>query len=272
MRKFLPIVCFLGFFSIATLLHCYIVTNAQTSDYQKAYQDYLASYNLYRDSHLSYQTAKNEYLAYRTLNAETKAFEATREMLQKRDEVLQAYFRALRSRLEETTGITNYRENLSYVKLDSEIGWLSTHKDSIRGASSIEDLINISSQLEEKYPSLEVLTYQTLGTIISARENSLKERVSTQTEKIAGKINQMKSEGENVEKLQRWLSEAKKKISLSSEKQTEAELKIKEIEVNDSDKLSPFNEAQTSYKQSNQYLKEAIAYLAEIVEEIKYGQ
>jgi len=272
MRKLLPIVCFLGFFSIATLLNCYIVTNAQTSDYQKAYQDYISSLNLYRDSHFKYQTAKNEYLAYRTLNAETKAFEATREMLQKRDEGLQSYLRALRLRLEETTAITNYKENLSYLKLDSEIGWLSIHKDSIRGASSIEDLINISSQLEEKYPSLELLAYQTLGIIISARENSLRERVSTQTEKIAEKINQMKSEGENVEKLQRWMAEAKKKISTSSEKQTEAELKIKEIEVNDSSKLSSFNEAQMSYEQSNQYLKEAVSYLIEIVEEVKYGQ
>lgn len=266
MKRLLPIFfCFLvfSFFSFSVSL-------AQNFTFDQAYKDYVYNYNLYRDSHLKYISSRGEYLSYKTLNAETKALEATREMLQKRAEALRTYLIALRLKLVETTGITNYQQNLIFVKLDSELGWLTAHKDSLSSPGSLADLVKVSGELEQKYPSLEVLIYQALGTILAGKENSLRERISQQTKKTEEKLVQIKKEGENVDKLERWLLETRRKITISEEKQGSAEAMIKKIKENDSDKRRLFNEAQFAFEEANQYLKEAVSFLNEINQEIKY--
>lgn len=215
-------------------------------------------------------SARGEYLTYRTLTAETKALEATRQMLQKRDEVLRTYLSSLRLKLVETTGISNYQQNLVFVKLDAEVSWLASHKDLLTSPGSLADLVKVSSDLEEKYPDLEFLIYQTLGTILSGKENSLREKSIHQADSTQEIINRMKSEGESVEKLERWLIEARKKITLSEQKQTEAESKIKALKESDYDRKRKFDDAQFVFEEANQYLKEAAAYLGEIASEIKY--
>lgn len=270
MKHFLSIFCLLILFSIATLLNSYIAISAQTFDFNRAYQDYLYNLNLYRTSHLAYLSARNEYLTYKTLTAETRALETTREMLKNRAEVLKTYLTALRMKLAETTGITNYQQNMQYLKLDNEVTWLSSHKESLSSPGSIADLLKVSSQLEEKYPGIELLSYQTLGTILAGKENSLREKVEAQAKKTEEKIAQMKKEGEDVAKLERWLLEARKKITRSEEKQTEGENILKTIKSTEKEKKREFNKAQLALGEANQYLKEAISFLSETIRETKY--
>lgn len=252
------------------LFYFFTIAFAQDFDFPKAYQDYLYNYNLYRTSHDKYLSAKNEYLAYKTLTSETRALEATREMLKNRTRTLQTYLTAIRMKLGETTGIINYQQNLEYLKLDTETNWLSLHQESLSQPGSIADLLQQSSPLEEKYPQIELLSYQTLGTILGGKENSLRERVSTQAAKIEEKITEMKNEGEDVAKLERWLTEAKKKIARSEEKQVEAELILKNIKPSEQDKKREFSKAQIAFEESNQSLKEGVSFLSELIQEIKY--
>lgn len=238
----------------------------------KAYQDYLYNYNLYRSSHDNYLSAKNEHLSYKTLNSQTKALEATREMLKNRDEALRTYLTALRMRLKETTGIINYQQNLEYLKLDLETNWLTLHKDSLSAPTSLEDLFKTSADFEKRYPDTEVLAYQSLGTILSGKQDNIRNQISDQIKKIEDKITEIKNTGESVDKLQQWLGEAKKKVVASQTKQTEAENILKALDADENNKKGEFNNAQAAIGESNQNLKEAASFLTEIIVEIKHEQ
>lgn len=268
MKQILPLVCLSILLSIAILLNYYTATKAQNFDSNRAYQDYLYNFNLYRTSYQNYLSAKNEYQAYKTLNAETKALETTRQMLQKRDETLRTYLTALRMKLGETTNIINYQQNLQYLKLDTETTWLASHKETLAQTNSIADLLLTSSQLEQKYPEIELLSYQTLGTILAGKQNSLRAKIVIQSQKIEDKLNQIEKEDQGVSLLGNWLIEAKKKLSLSEEKQREGETILKTLKTNDQSKKREFERAQAAFEQSNQYLKDAAAFLMEIIQEI----
>lgn len=270
MKRILLLVCFSILLSIAILLNCYIVTKAQTFDFNRAYQDYLYSFNLYRTSYQNYLSAKNEYQAYKTLNAETKALKTTRQMLQNRTEALRTYLTALRMKLGETTNIINYQQNLEYLKLDIKTTWLVSHKETLAQTNSIADLLLISSQLEQKYPETELLSYQTLGTVLAGKQNALRAKIVTQSQKIEDKLNQIEieKEGQGVSLLENWLIEARKKLGLSEEKQREGETILKALKVSNQSKKREFERAQAAFEQSNQYLKDAAAFLMEIIQEI----
>ncbi|MDO8551120.1 MAG: hypothetical protein Q7S03_00350 [bacterium] len=262
--------------SFFTLLISRVPIFAQTQtpgfDFSKAYQDYIYNYNLYRDSHISYESAKGEYRNYQTLSAQTKALEATRDMLRKRDEVLRTYFTALRMKLVESTGVTNYDQSVSFLRLDTEVNWLAVHKDSLSSPSTLEDLVKSSQAVEGKNINFELLSYQSLGLILSGKENALREKINSQTDKIDTELEIMKKDGENVDKLQWWLIEAKKKINLSKDKQAAAETKINSLKdasyINN--RQATYNKAQLLYEESNQYLKEGLNFLSEITDSIKY--
>lgn len=264
MKRPLSLFCFLVF-----LFFSFSVASAQDFDFNRALQDYLYNYNLYRSAHIGYVSAKSEYLTYKTLSAQTRALEATRKMLDSRAQALKTYLTALRMKLKETTGVTNYQQNLQYLKLDNEVTWLNLHQEALPSPGTIEDLIKISSELEKRYSSIEVLSYQTLGTILGGKENDLREKINDQVSKTENKIEEIKAAGEDVSLLERWLIEIKQKITRSEEKQREAEQILISMKSNERDKKKIFDKAQLTFEESNQYLKEAVSNLYEIIREIK---
>ncbi|MFZ5366344.1 MAG: hypothetical protein ACOZBZ_03535 [Patescibacteria group bacterium] len=268
MKRSLPIFG-VTLFSIAILLNSYIATYAQDFDFNRAFQDYTYNYNLYRSAHLEYISAKSEYLTYKTLTAQTKALEKTKNMLLNRAETLKTYLTALRMKLKETTGILNYQQNIYYLKLDNEVSWLATHKNSLPSAGTLEDLVKISQEAENRYPSIEILAYQTLGQVLLGKENSLREKINEQISKTQDKINQIKETGEDTTILERWLIQAKEKIKRSEEKEKEGQDLLSGLKPTDTSKQESWNKAQKAFEEENQYLKEAVSFLKEIIREIK---
>lgn len=259
----------LGIFLTFTLLLFYSPALSQDFDFNRAFQDYLYNYNLYRSSHLEYVSAKSEYLTYKTLTAQTKALEATKKMLLARAETLKTYLTALRLKLKETTGILNYQQNMYYLKLDNEVTWIGTHKNSLPSAGTLEDLVKISTEAEKRYPTMEILAYQTLGTVMTGKEITLRDKINEQISKTEGKINQIKETGEDTTTLERWLIQAKEKIKRSEEKEKEGQNIISAIKPTDKNKIQSWNKAQKAFEEENQYLKEAVSHLKEIIREIK---
>jgi len=263
-------ICFLViFFSIAILLNCYIATFAQDFDFNRSFNDYIYNYNLYRSAHLEYITAKSEFQTYNTLTSQTKALEATRKLLQQRDEALKTYLTALRMKLKEETGITSYKQNLYFVKLDDEVAWISQHQSLLTSPSTIEDLLEQSEKMENRYPTTTVISYQTLGTILEGKENSLRDKVNNLVKLTEEKINEIRANNEDTTIVERWLIEAKQKMTLSEQKQSQAIAVINTIEAKDSDKAEKYDQAKLLFEESNQYLKEAISFLKEIIREVK---
>lgn len=260
MKRFLPTLL---------LLLLPLTVKAQDLDFNRAFQDYIYNYNLYRSSHLEYVSAKSEYLTYKTLTAQTKALEATQKMLLSRAETLKTYLTALRMKLKETTGVLNYQQNMYYLKLDNEVTWISSHETSLPSAATLDDLVKISQEAEKRYPTMEILAYQTLGTVMTGKEVTLRDKINEQISKTEAKINQIKETGEDTTTLERWLIQAKEKIKRSEEKEKEAQNILSGLKTTDKNKIQTWNKAQKAFEEENQYLKEAVSYLKEILREIK---
>lgn len=239
-------------------------------DYSKAYQDYIYNLNLYRQAYQKFVLAKNEYLSYKTLTSETNALETTKEMLEARSQAIIVYLTALKMRLSETTGVLNYQSNLRFVELMKNIDTFETQKNLFPAAATLKDLLKVSSQFENQYSKTEVLTYNTLFTVVSGKENNLRDQIQFQITKLEQKLAQMSKEGlKDTLRAERWLLEAKNKITLSQQKQDEANKNLSKLTPQQKDKNKVFAESQLMLEESNQYLKEAISNLKELVIEIK---
>jgi len=246
------------------------VFNPPSFDYSKAYQDYIYNLNLYRQAYQKFVLAKNEYLSYKTLTSETKALETTKEMLETRSQAIIVYLTALKMRLSETTGVLNYQSNLRFVELMKNIDTFETQKNLFPAAATLKDLLKVSSQFENQYSKTEVLTYNTLFTVVSGKENNLRDQIQFQITKLEQKLAQMSKEGlKDTLRAERWLLEAKNKITLSQQKQDEANKNLSKLTPQQKDKNKVFAESQLMLEESNQYLKEAISNLKELVIEIK---
>ncbi len=263
---FIPII-FTSFVIISLL--SYSVVFSQDFDYNRAFDDYVYNYNLYRSNHLDYISTKSEYQTYGTLTAKTQALEAMRALLKQRDEVIKTYLTALRMKLKEETGVETYRQNLYFVKLDDEITWLKENQSFVSTPSTIEDLNDLSEKLENRFPYTLVIAYQTLGTINEGKLNRLREKVNQEITATEEKIEEIRSYGEEEPTIERWLIEAKQKVVLSNEKQREAMAIINSLEPSSRDKASKYDQARHLFEESNQYLKESVSYLKEIIREIK---
>lgn len=267
MRKIIIII-----FSLLVLSFSFqtVFSQEKEFDYNRAYQDYAYTYNQYRDSYNKYDVAKSQYLTYKTLTAENNALVATKEMLEKRSEVLRTYLTALRLKLAESTQAIGYQANNLYLQLDSEVNWLVKYRDLPSSASTIEDLLKTSAEFEQRYPSTKVIIYQTLGEIIKSKEVKLYQTTLNLISETEEKIHEIKK-GDSSKALvwERWLLEAKNKAIRSSEKQDYAEKILKTLRPGD-EAREDFYQAQFALKESNQYLKEAVFYLKEIIQKIKY--
>ena len=264
MKKILPV--FLLSLSFFFSLH---LVKAQDFDFDRAFNDYVYNYNLYRSTHLDYVTTKSEYQTYGTLTSKTKALEATRKMLLQRAKAFETYLTALRMKLKEETGVNTYKQSLYFLKLDDEVTWLKQHQSLLTTPSTIEDLLEESRKLENRYPHTSVINYQALGVILEGKENTLRSETEELIDLVESKINEIKASGEDTQIMERWLIEAKQKVVLSQQKQTEAETLLSSMEPKNTSKAKDYDQARHLLTESNQYLKEAISFLKEIIREVK---
>jgi hypothetical protein len=256
-------------FFLANLIFFIAPVIAQDFNFTQANNDYLYNYNLYRTAHTEYLTAKQQYLTYKTLTAKATAQEKTLKMLQTRDEALRTYLIALKQKLKETDGISLYEKNIIFLRLDSEVSWYQNHRNRLSGAGSLADLIEISNDAQEHYPETEILAYQTLGTVLAGKENALLEKIQTQIDQLEEKIAQVRQEGLiETSLLERWLLEARNRLTWSKEKQYAAQSLLANLKPREQNKAKVYDDAQSNFVESHQYLKEASSYLLEIIREV----
>src|SRR4030042_6530513 len=91
MKKILTICIFLFSFLFLVPSPAIKAQDNQEFNFDRAYQDYLFTYNQYRQAHNEYVTAREQYLNYKTLTSKTLALEQTLKMLQERDNTIRTY-------------------------------------------------------------------------------------------------------------------------------------------------------------------------------------
>lgn len=261
------------FISALFLLFSLACVSAQEEpelDFNRAYQDYLYTYGQYREAHNQYITAREQYLTYKTLTAKTLALEQTLDMLQKRDEAVRTYLTALRMKMAETTGISDYKQNTLYLKLDAEVSWYIEHREELTSAATLEDLVKTSGEAESRYDKTLVLIFQALGVILGGKENNIRNQIDEQVELIKDKISQIRDKGDkDTTTAERWLLEAENKLTRSQEKLDKAMTILNALKSSDRNKEGDYNESRELIQESHLYLKEANSYLKELIREVK---
>lgn len=243
---------------------------AQDFNFNRAHNDYLYTFNQYRQAHDEYIVARQAYLNYQTLTSKAEAHEKTLNMLKWRDETARTYLIALRTKLAETTGVVNYEQSTLYVKLDDDISWFTQHKENLTAAGSLEDLIENSNEAKKRYSNSEKLIYQTLVSILAAKEEKLRDRIEQVISALEKKIAEIRQQQDkDPSMVERWLLEAKNRVKWSRDKQNFANQIIATVNSYDPNKSRTYFDAQSALEESHQYLKEATFNLSELIREVK---
>jgi len=264
MRRFLFSIVFV--FLLCTI---YQILNTSTiwADSQSSLSDYNKQYDLYRQNYSSYVTSKNKWLTYRTLDSNQGALINGKIFLKQRITVVTAYLNLLKERVTQSNGFSQEAKDLIFSKLNVEQTWLSDHILKYDSAATLNDLEQLSGQFEDRYAGvIQYISLQTAGEIISNKEAVLNSQLLDVINRLGQKLPEISASGQDITIAQRWLLQAQNKQELSQGKQDDSLTLFNSLRgVNP---VTQYNQALFNLTESNQYLKEAVSYLTEVVKNI----
>lgn len=271
-RKIFTLLLLVNFFLFG--VSSAIPTKAQEFDFGKAYQDYIYNLEVYRNSHDDYVFARSQYLNYQTLKSQSTAIDATKKMLQARDDVVVTYLTALRMRLREQDDVDDSLREELFLKIDVEIDWFNEHKETLTSAGSLTDLVADSNKASTRFKSLTNLFYTVLTAVSDGKINLYHKRLNQIYEELSDKFNKIKLEQredyqfsrQRIQTIERWFLEVDNLLSRAEDKQKEATEKILYSKTRVTERS--YGKAVTLLNESQQYLREASSYMAEIVREM----
>ncbi len=240
------------------------------AQYTDRLNDYISALGNFNASFAEFDLAKGQYMASKTLTSQSKLQVATYTMLSNRDEAIKTYLTALKTKLNEAAGVTDPEKKLFGTKLDTEINFFATHKNSLSSAATLEDQEKDSSVARDRFVADEIVLYQALIALPSGKITDFSSKLSNVLNQTKEKIIQVRLEGEkDTQLIERWVLEVENRIQRAQAKQTEAKALIAEIKVKQDDNKSNYDKAVFRLQEALQYLKEANSYLKEIMKEIK---
>lgn len=254
-----------------------IAQNPPTDEFnfQRAYEDFVFSYDQYRTQHSDYQLARSQYIQSQTLAARSKAQQETYEMLSARDEVVKTYLTALRMRLSEAVGIPQDRLQILYAKIDTEVAWFEGHKSTLSSAASLEDQVKDSNIAKNRYDSISLqITYEILSEIAKGKEYVLRQKEIALLTDLKNKLSSIRGDEDiDVSRFERDLLEVENRISRSEGKQADVDKSMNDLmsSRDPAKSLKLYNDIQFRLRESLQYLKEANNFLRQIITIIKLG-
>lgn len=262
MRRFL--------FVVLMLLLLYTVCRTPytiLADSPSALSDYNKQYDLYRQNYSSYVTSKNKWLTYRTLDSNQEALTNGKIFLKQRVTVVISYLNMLKQRVQDASGFETEEKNLIFSKLNVEQTWLFDHLLKYDSAATLNDLERLSGQFEDRYTSvIQYISLQTAGEILYNKERTQNNLLLDIFNRLEQKLPVISASGQDITLAQRWLLQAKNKNELASGKKDDSLALLNSLRgVNP---IAQYNQALFNLSESNQYLKEAVSYLTEVVKNI----
>lgn len=255
---------------LLTLLFTGNVSAQEDFNFSRAYSDYIFNLSLYNKAFENYQLARANYLASETLTSKQKAYDTTLTMLETRDETVATHLTALRMKIRELGSLTDHEKEVNYTKIDPEVSWFGQHKDNLKSAGTLEDLVEDSEEARDKYRETEVTMYQALGAVQIGKVVSLRLEIEKIIEEIEEKLTEIRiNEDKDTSKIERWILETETRLIRSKEKEIEAKGIHNGLKAGKKSNGQIFNNAQIKIEEANQFLREANGFLKEIIKEIK---
>lgn len=233
------------------------------ADYQKAYQDYTFQSSEYKNAYNQFLVARSSYQTYGTLASQQEAILKFKSILKSRNQLISTYYNLLQEKLNETASVSGeQRTTFDKIRL-SEGQWLSDNQVKVDAAASLDDLNSVSQEFQSRYGQMTTESKQTIGTILLAKEVNLRGQVQTVFDNLSTKVSEIRSTGENTSVWDRWLFSARNKLIIHDQKVTEAN----KIIFTTSNNIDLFK-AQQTLAEANQYLRETLQQLQEIINAI----
>lgn len=235
--------------------------SAQAFDFNQAYDEYVDIYGQYREADSEYQKAKAAYQNYQTSISKKEAIIEAGQMFKTRDLVIKSYLNALRRKLAETTGVSNYKLNVLYLKLDEEVYWFQNQAQKYPGLEELEALSGATGEARGEYQNSEKLIFQALGAILTGKENILHSEISQQIEKVKEKLEEIRTQGDkDISLAENWILEAENRLTQSQEKIASANQAIAQVQSRENEHQL-YNQAKDYLKESHQSLDASLIFL-----------
>jgi len=240
---------------------------------EKAYQDYLYQFDLYRQKYSDFTIAKNEYEKFGSLTSQTTALAKTSAMLSQRDQLLRAYLLLLNEKLNEDRGLPDTQKATYWALTGNEISFLDSHSTLVGSIGSLDDATEVSKELESHYTILgasmrQVITGVSLGQLaLLARQYD----TALADAKALLTANRGAFSPQKQATVDRWILQITNTRSLYQQKIDSINTKNAQLKGSSTETLDDlFGELKRDLGQAKQYLMEGNRFIGELIETLRY--
>lgn len=257
---------------VLLILFVLLVPFAQANS-ERAYQDYLYQFDVYRQKNSEFTVAKNEYEKFRSLTSQATALEKTTAMLSQRDLLIRAYLLLLNEKLNEEKGLNLTDKSTYQTLIGNEVIFLDGHSKLVQSIGTLEDANNVSRELESHNAVLQASIRQTitgisLGTLaILSRQF---DTVFADTKAIISN-NRGTFTPQKQATIERWILQIQNIRSLYQQKIESIHSRnsqLKGTNIDSQDEL--FRTMKNDLGQARQYLSEGSAFVGELISALRY--
>lgn len=249
-------------------------TLAQETPLSQAISDYQFQFQKYREAHAEYLSAKNAFLSFDTLNSRTNAIEKTRVLLQLRAEVIRSYLFALRIALRNAPGVSQNDLASFSDQLAAQETFLTNYQDTIQNLTSLESVSQTSNELQSRYPSIQILSYNTLLTILQSEQSHIATNLETQRQNLDELIQEASNSALNITQISQWLSDTQSTLNQNAGSYEAAQELLTKLRPNQKQLLSNqriFSKILKIFQETKQNLLTVTDFLKETLTLVKYG-
>ncbi len=260
--------------AVMSLMLIVRVPSANASS-ERAYQDYLYQFDLYRQKYSDFAIAKNEYEKFGSLTSQTTALTKTSAMLSQRDQLLRAYLLLLNEKLNEDAGLGNTQKLTYRTLINNEIAFLDQHSTLVQSIGSLEDATNVSRELESHYALLQGSIRQTIVGVslgqLAILARQFDQSLADAKALIATSRGSFSPQKQAT--IDRWLLQITNIRSLYQQKIDTITTKNAQLKGNSIDALDGlFAELKRDLGGAKQYLVEGNGFMGELIEALRYQE
>ncbi len=201
---------------------------AQEFTAKKAFEDYQFQQSLYLQAEQEYKDAKTFYKKNPTLQLREEARKKTIAMLKLRDQLIITHLTAIRMKLVESTGLGSDEKGAVFGKIDSEVVWYQTHKDSYQEGDELNTLFTKSDEVKTRYSATtRYIVFEALFGISLSEQVGFRNDHQLVYADLKNFINDQVAAGKlRIDPFNRWLNDTDSVLTVLSQNETQARKKI----------------------------------------------
>lgn len=247
--------------------------NAITSE--KAYQDYLYQFDVYRQKNNDFKIAKTNYEKYKTLTSSVDALDKTKLLLSQKDILLKTYLMVLLTKLEENKGLSPIDISAYKKIIDDENIFLESHSQLINSVNNLDDAENVSNDLISHYVILSAAMRQVIIMLHIGSLNLLYRDLDGLTSYLYLLVEQYRGTYPTSKQavIDKWVMSIKDKQLVYNRNIDQIKNSILELKGNNVEGLdSKFQSVSAQINQTRQYLLDTVSYTKELLNLMQYAE